>query len=47
VKIPPNVKHWHGASKESWFVHVGISTNLTLEDAEWFEEVSNEEYDKL
>ncbi|MFX1240687.1 MAG: cupin domain-containing protein [Promethearchaeota archaeon] len=47
VKILPNVKHWHGASKDSWFVHVGISTNPTLGDAEWFEEVSNKEYDKL
>jgi len=21
VNIPPNVKHWHGATKDSWFVH--------------------------
>ncbi|MFX1280466.1 MAG: cupin domain-containing protein [Promethearchaeota archaeon] len=44
VKIPPNVKHWHGASKESWFVHVGITANPTLGRAEWFGPVTEEEY---
>ncbi|MFX1586461.1 MAG: cupin domain-containing protein [Promethearchaeota archaeon] len=47
VKIQPNVKHWHGASKDRWFVHVGISTNPNLGDAEWYGSVSHEEYDKL
>jgi quercetin dioxygenase-like cupin family protein len=47
VKISPNVKHWHGARKSSWFVHIGISTNPQAGDAKWFEEVSEEEYDRL
>jgi quercetin dioxygenase-like cupin family protein len=47
VKIPPNVKHWHGATADSWFVHVGVSTNPQAGDAEWFEPVTDEEYDKL
>jgi quercetin dioxygenase-like cupin family protein len=47
VKIPPNVKHWHGARADSWFVHLGITTNPQAGDAEWFEEVSDEDYDKL
>lgn len=47
VKIPPNVKHWHGAAKDSWFVHIGITANPQAGDAEWLEEVSEEEYDKL
>ncbi|HPR42226.1 MAG TPA: cupin domain-containing protein [Candidatus Methanofastidiosa archaeon] len=47
VKIPSNVKHWHGAGKDSWFVHIGISTNPHAGDAVWLEEVSDEEYDKL
>ena len=38
-----NVKHWHGATKDSWFSHIVI----TAGDAEWFEEVSDEEYEKL
>jgi quercetin dioxygenase-like cupin family protein len=40
VKIPPNVKHWHGAMSESWFVHLGITTNTQAGNAEWFEEVT-------
>ena len=47
VKIPPNVKHWHGARKSSWFVHIGMSTNKQKGDAEWLGEVSEEEYDNL
>jgi quercetin dioxygenase-like cupin family protein len=47
VKIPPNVKHWHGAGKDSWFVHLGITANPQAGDAEWLEEVSDEEYGKL
>ena len=27
VKIHLNVKHWHGATSDSWFVHIAISTN--------------------
>ena len=44
VKIPPNTKHWHGASRNSWFVHVGISTNPKLGDAKWFGPVTDQEY---
>ncbi len=44
VKIPPNVKHWHGASKDSWFVHVGITTNPNLGNVEWLGPVTEEEY---
>lgn len=47
VKIPPDVKHWHGAAPDSWFVHLGITTNPQAGDAKWLEEVSDEEYSKL
>lgn len=47
VKIPPKVKHWHGATGNSWFVHVGITTNVLEGDAKWFEAVSDEEFDNL
>ena len=47
VKIPPNVKHWHGARKSSWFVHIGMSTNPQEGDAKWLGKVTDEEYDKL
>ena len=44
VKIPPNVKHWHGAAKNSWFVHIGITANPDSGDAQWFEFVTDEQY---
>ncbi len=25
---PPNVKHWHGAAHDSWFVHISVETML-------------------
>lgn len=39
-----NVKHWHGATPDSWFTHIAISTNVQKGDAEWLEPVTNEEY---
>lgn len=45
VIIPENVKHWHGAAKDSWFAHVSIV--LGLQGAEWLEPVSDEEYNQL
>lgn len=24
IVIPPEVKHWHGAKKDSWFAHIAI-----------------------
>ena len=47
VKIHPNVKHWHGATQDSWFVHIAISTNAQKGDAEWLEPVTDEEYNNL
>ena len=47
VKIPANVKHWHGAAKDSWFVHIYIATNVYQGPTEWLEPVSLEDYNKL
>lgn len=27
ITIPPEVKHWHGAKKDSWFSHIGIRSS--------------------
>lgn len=43
VNIPPNVKHWHGATKESWFVHLAMTPGET----EWLEPVDDEWFNKL
>ncbi len=29
MNIPPHVKHWHGATKDSWLVHVTITLGET------------------
>ncbi len=47
IMIPPNVKHWHGAKKDSWFSHIAIEVPGIDCQSEWLEPVSNEEYDKL
>jgi quercetin dioxygenase-like cupin family protein len=44
VAIPPDVVHWHGASPESQFVHLGMSTQVHLGPAKWFGPVTDEEY---
>ena len=47
VDIPPEVKHWHGAAKDSWFAHIAISVPAEGASNEWLEPVSDEEYNKL
>ena len=47
VMIPPNMKHWHGAAKDSWFTHVTVETNITAGPPVWMEPVSDEEYNRL
>ncbi|HWQ49188.1 MAG TPA: cupin domain-containing protein [Methanosarcina sp.] len=47
VKIHPNVKHWHGAAPDSWFVHLSVETNANADPAEWLELVTDEEYSNL
>ena len=47
VLCPPNVKHWHGAAKDSWFAHVAIEVPAEGASNEWCEPVSDGDYDKL
>ena len=47
VNIAPDVKHWHGAAKDSWFSHLAIEVPGENTETKWCEEVSNEEYEKL
>ena len=47
VNIPPEVKHWHGAAKDSWFSHIAISVPAEGASTEWLEKVSDKEYSKL
>lgn len=47
VNIPPEVKHWHGAAPDSWFVHLAIEVPAEGAYNEWCEAVSEEEYRNL
>ena len=47
ITIPANVKHWHGAKKDSWFSHIAIEVPGVETSNEWCESVTDEEYDKL
>ena len=47
VFIKPNVKHWHGATKNSYFSHLAIDVPGEDTSNVWLEPVTDEEYDKL
>ena len=47
VNIPAEVKHWHGAAKDSWFTHIAIAVPAAGATNEWLEPVTDAEYDKL
>ena len=47
ITIPAEVKHWHGAKKDSWFSHIEVEGTGENCKNEWCEPVSDEVYDKL
>ena len=47
VMIPAEVKHWHGAKKDSWFSHIAVEVPGEGCRNEWCEPVTDEEYEKL
>ena len=48
IAIPAEVKHWHGAAKDSWFQHLTYHKDVQEGASnEWLEAVTNEVYDKL
>lgn len=47
VDIPAEVKHWHGAAKDSWFAHLAIEVSNVSGSNEWCEEVADDQYDLL
>ena len=46
IVIPANVKHWHGAKKDSWFSHIAVEIPGEETSNEWCEPVNDEEYNK-
>lgn len=47
VNIPANVKHWHGAAKDSAFQHLAIEVPGDNTSNEWCEPVDEREYQML
>lgn len=37
-----DVKHWHGAAKDSWFSHIAITAGKAI----WLEPVTDEQYEE-
>lgn len=44
VHIPANAIHWHGATPDSRFTHIGITPKVSENKVEWLGEVTDEEY---
>lgn len=47
VNIPPEVKHWHGAAKDSWFSHLAVEVQAEGSTNEWLEPVDDAAYNIL
>ena len=44
VRIPPGVKHWHGATATTGMSHIAIQEQLDGKAVDWMEKVSDEQY---
>jgi quercetin dioxygenase-like cupin family protein len=44
VRIPPGLKHWHGATATAAMTHISIVEQLDGKSADWMEKVSDEQY---
>ena len=47
IAIPANVKHWHGAAKDSWFSHIAFEIPGTETSTDWCEPVDKAFYESL
>lgn len=47
ITIPSNIKHWHGAKKDSWFSHIAIEVPGENTKNVWLESVNDEYYNNL
>lgn len=46
VWIPPNEKHWHGATTTTAMTHIAIQEHLDGKPVDWLEQVSEEQYNE-
>ena len=47
ITIPAEVKHWHGAKKDSWFSHIAVEVPGEETLNEWLEPVDDAAYGEL
>ncbi|HJX29215.1 MAG TPA: carboxymuconolactone decarboxylase family protein [Thermoanaerobaculia bacterium] len=44
VRIPPGVKHWHGAAPTTSMAHIAVVEQLDGKSTDWMEQVSDAQY---
>jgi 4-carboxymuconolactone decarboxylase len=44
VRIPPGVKHWHGAAPDSTMTHLAVQEALDGKAVDWLEPVGDDQY---
>jgi 4-carboxymuconolactone decarboxylase len=44
VRIPPGVKHWHGATAKTAMAHIAIQEQENGRNVDWLEKVSDAQY---
>ncbi|GJD52973.1 hypothetical protein OPKNFCMD_5741 [Methylobacterium crusticola] len=44
VRIPPRVKHWHGATATAGMSHIAIAEALDGKVVDWMEHVTDAQY---
>ena len=47
ITIPANTKHWHGATKDSWFSHIAVEVPGEDTSTQWCEPVTDDIYNNL
>ncbi len=48
IAVPAEVKHWHGAAKDSWFQHLTYHKDVRKGASnEWLEPVTDEQYESV
>ena len=47
IRIPPGVKHWHGAAPDAAMTHLSLVERADNSTTEWMEDVTDEQYAAL
>lgn len=47
VNIPAGAMHWHGATTDKRFTHVGITPQVSANSTDWGDPVTDKEYEQV